>query len=96
MAALLLLVFSFLHVAKAAHHHTSGMHTDSRHNTFASPGPQSCDICDFQLAKDGSLPTPFCIENISTSFTRPFAVLAEQLPVVNPLFIPGRGPPCFI
>lgn len=96
-AVALLLLFTFLHVVKVSHTHTALSHHGDRHQAECFNAMQaSCEICDFQLAKDSDFPPALLVE-APVSFAYPDYLVYKEHILSRPVHqFPARGPPSFI
>ena len=91
-AAFLLCLFLFIHIEKACHHHKQNSDT-TRSGTVVRDGAGTCEICDFQAARDADLPIILMTSVPVKEVTAPLVVLSTHFISATIPDITGRGPP---
>ncbi|SJZ65677.1 hypothetical protein SAMN04488128_1011089 [Chitinophaga eiseniae] len=94
LAFLLMALLVFVQMVKLFHHHpANGQGYMTLHHGLQVQTSHACDICDFQLAKDATVPdflsTP---QLLSTPYITPSLFTADGHPGVQSVQT-GRGPP---
>lgn len=94
LAFLLMALLVFVQMVKLLHHHpANGQGYTMQHHGPQVQASHSCDICDFQLAKDATVPDfLFTPQLLSTPYITLSVFTADWHPGVQQVQT-GRGPP---
>lgn len=94
IAVIFLLLFSFVHIAKAAHTHSCPtVAKEAKTISDKSTLSTACSICEFQIAKDSLLPELITISPITTYANSEFIVFLSPLYFIEHNSLLLRGPP---
>ncbi len=96
IAVIFLLLFSFVHIAKAAHTHSCQTVTkEAKTISDKSNLATACAICEFQVAKELLLPVLLSISPITTYTNSEFIAYLSPLHFIEHKSLLLRGPPVF-